>query len=61
MNLRPSITLISIFRDSWLSVLAVKLAQDMGLQPVAHIKGGMKAWLDENLPIEAPVKKVKIK
>ena len=41
----------------WRSALAAKLAQDMGLQPVAHIKGGMKAWLEASLPIEPPVKK----
>jgi rhodanese-related sulfurtransferase len=28
----------------WRSALAAKLAQDMGLAPVAHIGGGIAAW-----------------
>jgi rhodanese-related sulfurtransferase len=36
------------------SALAAKAAQDMGLQPVAHIKGGMTAWLDAKAPIDPP-------
>ncbi len=38
----------------WRSALAAKTAQDMGLQPVAHIQGGMKAWLDAAAPIDPP-------
>jgi rhodanese-related sulfurtransferase len=28
----------------WRSALATKTAQDMGLAPVAHLKGGFQAW-----------------
>jgi len=36
------------------SALAAKAAQDMGLAPVAHIQGGMGAWVKAGGPIEAP-------
>ena len=50
-------TFVFYCAGGWRSALAAKLAQDMGLQPVAHLKGGMKAWLEAGLPIEALVKK----
>ena len=34
------------------SALAAKVAQEMGLAPVAHIAGGMAAWLTANGPTE---------
>jgi rhodanese-related sulfurtransferase len=34
------------------SALAAKTAQDMGLQPVAHIAGGFAAWRDAGGPVE---------
>ncbi len=34
------------------SVLATKVAQDMGLKPVAHIIGGFKAWREAGGPVE---------
>ena len=34
------------------SVLATKIAQDMGLQPVAHIIGGFGAWKAAGGPVE---------
>jgi rhodanese-related sulfurtransferase len=34
------------------SALAAKTAQDMGLQPVAHIEGGFAAWRDAGGPVE---------
>jgi rhodanese-related sulfurtransferase len=34
------------------SVLAAKVAQDMGLKPVAHIIGGFKAWRDSGGAID---------
>jgi rhodanese-related sulfurtransferase len=34
------------------SALATKVAQDMGLEPVAHIKGGFGAWREAGLPVE---------
>jgi rhodanese-related sulfurtransferase len=36
----------------WRSALATKTAQDMGLEPVAHIEGGFGAWRDAGLPVE---------
>lgn len=36
----------------WRSALATKTAQDMGLEPVAHIIGGFSAWRDAGLPVE---------
>jgi rhodanese-related sulfurtransferase len=34
------------------SALAAKTAQDMGLKPVKHIKGGFGAWRDAGAPTE---------
>ncbi|MBO6716395.1 MAG: rhodanese-like domain-containing protein [Rhizobiaceae bacterium] len=34
------------------SALATKVAQDMGLEPVAHIEGGFGAWREAGLPVE---------
>jgi len=36
----------------WRSALAAKAAQDMGLEPVAHIAGGFGAWKKANGPVE---------
>jgi rhodanese-related sulfurtransferase len=36
----------------WRSALAVKVAQEMGLTPVAHIDGGFAAWKKAGAPIE---------
>ncbi len=38
------------------SVLATKVAQDMGLKPVAHIIGGFGAWKKAGGPVEMPEK-----
>ena len=38
--------------SAWRSALASKVAQDMGLKPVAHIAGGFSAWKKAGLPIE---------
>ena len=39
------------------SVLAAKLAQDMGLKPVAHIIGGFKAWREAGGTVEMAAEK----
>jgi len=39
--------------SAWRSALSAKLAQDMGLKPVAHIEGGFTAWEKAGAPIEA--------
>jgi len=36
----------------WRSALAAQTAQQMGLKPVAHIKGGFTAWRKANGPVE---------
>ena len=36
------------------SALAAKTAQDMGLAPVAHLEGGIAAWIVADGPMEAP-------
>jgi rhodanese-related sulfurtransferase len=41
----------------WRSALAAKTAQDMGLFPVAHLAGGMKAWMDSGGPVDPPKSK----
>ena len=37
--------------SGWRSALATKAAQDMGLKPVAHIKGGLKEWKSAGGPV----------
>ena len=36
------------------SALAAKVAQDMGLSPVAHLAGGITAWISAKGPIDPP-------
>ena len=36
----------------WRSALAAKTAQDMGLKPVAHMKGGFGAWKKAGAPVD---------
>lgn len=38
--------------SAWRSALATKLAQDMGLSPVAHLGGGFRAWKEAGGPVE---------
>ena len=37
-------TFIFYCASGWRSALSTKIAQDMGLSPVAHIEGGFDAW-----------------
>ena len=39
---------------AWRSALAAKTADDMGLGPVAHLGGGIQAWIDAGGPIDPP-------
>ena len=39
---------------SWRSALATRVAQDMGLSPVAHFEGGLDAWKEAGGPVEPP-------
>ena len=43
----------------WRSALATQTVQRMGLKPVAHIAGGMKAWKEAGGPVEMPEPKPK--
>lgn len=47
-------TFVFYCAGGWRSALSAKTAQDMGLKPVAHIAGGMKAWLEAAGPIDPP-------
>lgn len=49
-------TFVFYCATGWRSALATKAAQDMGLKPVAHISGGITAWLDAGGPIDPPNK-----
>ena len=37
----------------WRSALATKTLMDMGLERVAHVGGGFKAWKEAGAPVEA--------
>lgn len=39
---------------AWRSALAAKTAHDMGLAPVAHLEGGIKAWMEADGEIDPP-------
>jgi rhodanese-related sulfurtransferase len=41
----------------WRSALATKTLMDMGLERVAHVEGGFKAWKDAGAPVEAKASK----
>jgi rhodanese-related sulfurtransferase len=38
----------------WRSALATQMAKRMGLEPVAHIRGGFGAWKEAGGPVEMP-------
>lgn len=38
--------------SAWRSALSARVAQEMGLKPVAHIEGGFGAWQKAGTPIE---------
>ncbi|MFG1286214.1 rhodanese-like domain-containing protein [Xanthobacter versatilis] len=44
---------IFLCAGGWRSALSAATAQDMGLDPVAHVGGGFKAWKDAGGPVEA--------
>ena len=45
--------------SAWRSALAAKVAQDMGLNPVAHIAGGFTAWKTADGPVDTTPKPAK--
>ena len=46
-------TFVFYCRSGWRSALATKAVQDMGLEPICHIKGGFGAWMDAGGPVGA--------
>ena len=50
-------TFVFYCAGGWRSALAAKTAQDMGLGPVAHMAGGMKAWIEAGGPVDPPKEK----
>ena len=45
-------------QSAWRSALATKALQDMGLEPIAHLEGGFKAWKEAGHPVgEKPPRK----
>lgn len=46
-------TFVFYCASAWRSALATKAAQEMGLNPVAHIEGGFSAWKAAGMPVEA--------
>lgn len=45
-------------QSAWRSALATKALQDMGLEPVAHLEGGFRAWKEAGHPVgEKPSRK----
>ena len=47
-------TFVFYCAGAWRSALAAKTAQDMGLAPVAHLEGGITAWIEAVGPIDPP-------
>lgn len=45
-------TFVFYCASAWRSALSAKVAQDMGLNPVAHIEGGFGAWVKAGGPVE---------
>ena len=47
-------TFVFYCAGGWRSALAARTAQEMGLAPVAHMAGGMKAWIEAGGPVDPP-------
>ena len=45
-------TFVFFCAAGWRSALSAATAQDMGLQPVAHVEGGFTAWKKTGGPVE---------
>jgi rhodanese-related sulfurtransferase len=45
-------TFVFFCAAGWRSALSAAAAQDMGLQPVAHVEGGFTAWKNTGGPVE---------
>jgi rhodanese-related sulfurtransferase len=49
-------TFVFFCAGGWRSALAAKTAKDMGLKPVAHMRGGFGAWKQAGGPVEEGLK-----
>ncbi|MAN80650.1 MAG: rhodanese [Rhodospirillaceae bacterium] len=38
-------------QSAWRSALATKALKDMGLEPIAHLEGGFRAWKEAGHPV----------
>ncbi|WP_173934761.1 rhodanese-like domain-containing protein [Chelativorans sp. Marseille-P2723] len=47
-------TFVFYCASGWRSALATRTAQEMGLAPVAHVKGGFSAWKAAGGSVEMP-------
>lgn len=47
-------TFVFYCAGAWRATLSAKTARDMGLAPVAHLEGGITAWIEADGPIDAP-------
>ena len=45
-------TFVFFCAAGWRSALSAATAQDMGLQPIAHVEGGFTAWKNTGGPVE---------
>jgi rhodanese-related sulfurtransferase len=45
-------TFVFFCAGGWRSALAAKTAHDMGLKPVAHMRGGFGEWKKQGAPVE---------
>jgi rhodanese-related sulfurtransferase len=45
-------TFVFFCAGGWRSALAAKTADDMGLKPVAHMRGGFGEWKKQGAPVE---------
>lgn len=45
-------TFVFYCASAWRSALSARVAQEMGLDPVAHIEGGFGAWVKAGGPVE---------
>jgi rhodanese-related sulfurtransferase len=50
-------TFVFFCAAGWRSALSAATAQDMGLQPVAHVEGGFTAWKNAGGPVDAAASK----
>ena len=51
---QPGKTFVFFCAAAWRSPLATRDLQEMGLAPVAHVRGGFTAWKEAGLPVTEP-------